>query len=315
MHTCVMKTKLIYATEKTYQDLLSLFFCQSNGYIELKGKAFDLNGKRKRLDDSDANFGYFYLWFDCLAICKKINITDNSDIQLIKDEVNLFLKPANITLESGVFTCERLDYCQNIVVEDARLREIYLSLFVGLPYKSGYLLRDNVYYESVYYKNKSRRCQVYDKEAERRNKHERIAPYEKGCIRFEYQLNKNYLNYKAKKKGWNTSFKSMFNLAQEEKMMMELASYFIPADFHSLAEAIDIISKSTYSEITKKHLIKYITAIADNEYGMNGVDYVCPLTKSSYHKLLAAINVHPMTISDDLGIKNLFNPARLLIQS
>lgn len=149
------------------------------------------------------------IFVDCLEHLQKANM-DPSDIPVIRAAILAAITPLGISLDE--FALESIDYCQNMMVPNARERRLAMRLWHKTSkhfLKAVRIDRKNIKNENyLYYKcqNDFYRVQLYSKQDERADKGLTAKPYESGVLRLEYQLRKEHLLYHWRRYGTPCSF-------------------------------------------------------------------------------------------------------------
>lgn len=315
MHTVAFNSEIIVINQlkhSRYSDLPKLWRPNQSSFpIRVYYRTFSRHGTK---------LVYFKLHVDCLMLLKKVNV-EGKDILFIKDACNNFLRQAALTIDD--FHIVRIDYCKNIQMVNEQKRNILFQTLHQCKTQCDYLSGIS-YDHGIYWFNRSRALQIYDKEAERREKRKSIRSYEKDVIRVELQLKSRYIkdaaNKLAKSLGRKTknmgnpyrTFDFWVSVIREKKHLEVLEKHIPHGDFYSVEGANKIIDLSNNTELMKRKLKTFLLTIQTN-----GLDIAAKKhsgnTINKYISILSTeMNICPFTIPESLskstGIDFVANP-------
>ena len=243
---------------------------------------------------------YYYgiITIDCLALLKKQNVETPQDISSIKQAVTQFLSGAGLSLSD--FKISRIDYCINYYIYDPSIRSLYFSLLNKANDKIHYVNRDCKYSSGSYHQNGSRVLNIYDKTEERKSKHKRIMPWEKDILRVEHQMKTGAI--KATK--LPRSFDDWMNLDLERKNLQYCSKIIDDGDYWRTDIAEAMINRSSYSDLYKERLKRFIHDIAATDLSTVSSS-MNHCTIATYKKKLNDLNINPVTIDINSSVKHL----------
>ena len=227
--------------------------------------------------------------------------------------------------EDKELTLIRLDFRFDVVVEDEAHRKLLLKLYKKTIETYSFKKKYDQYASSIYFNSKSMQVICYDKEVERRDKHQVVEPYESGVLRFEVRLLNRHLNYIKRQYG---STKSLINYLRDDVwksyMSKHLCPFFFAGNFYKINIATDIIDKSDVKEMDKTKLREFLCDVS--KCGLEGIKKLekdggkkgnePKYTKylvNKYLKLLKQLEINPLLIPKNMKIelgteKCIYNP-------
>lgn len=274
------------------------------------------------------------VFVDCLDFCDSDEL-DDFHMMIIKDKLSYILEPLAIKIND--LKIESIDYCKNVVIEDPGHRQLLMELW-GKTFKqfngANRIFKKNrkPSMKSLKKSKKSKKtkeasrtantlywdcgnrfnAQLYDKEAERKDKGKPIRSYERGVIRLEYQIRAEHIKYQARN-GRLRDFDTWTNEDLRARYLSETERLFFKGDFYSLPRAQTKLKKAV-----QKGVITQV--LADNIYqfmvdiSRSDIDYAVgkcsPTTAKKYIKILSDIDVNPIPIPKNKEIAFLENPFR-----
>lgn len=315
MHTLTFNSEMIVINQlkhSRYSDLPKLWRANQSSFpIRVYSHSFSKYGTK---------LIYFTLHVDCLMLLKKINVEDK-DILLIKDACNDFLKQAALTIDD--FHIVRIDYCTNKRMANKQERDILFQTLHQCATQCNYLSGMS-YDHGVYWHNRSRALQIYDKEVERKEKSESIRSYESDVIRVELQLKSRYIkdaaNKLAKSLGRKTKnignpYRSLdfwVSVSREKEYLEALEKHIPHGDFYSLERANEIIDLSNNTKSMKKKLKTFLLIIQTNGLDIAAKEHRRNTINKYISILSTEMNICPFTIPESLsrstGIDFIANP-------
>lgn len=205
------------------------------------------------------------VFVDVVKLLGRINIHQH-DGQEIIDNINKIL--LGIFFFIPKLKLIRIDYRFDIVIEDLQIRKLLIKLYNKSEDKKAYMNKISVfnyhtrtanYKTSIRYANKSRSCNVYDKQTERNDKNMFVNEYERNVLRFEAQVKRRHIAYNKRMYGINDSFEAYFTSEMYNYFMerIVLASLLGDGDYYNIYYASKIIKQSNFREKDKKELIEF----------------------------------------------------------
>lgn len=309
MHSLNLTTKVCFLNSSEYNRLLKLKNIKgiSIGHTPI---AF------KRANQPQGII--FTLTVDCLEIIEKCNVTTVEEIAEIRNEVNRFLQPAQMSVHDLHVT--RIDYCYNEVESEYIKRQCIYELFNTMPADTYYLHQGRSldmklveYKTGAHRSNKSRAFLLYDKNAERSQRNSgRMQPWEVNVIREELQL----MHEKLKNLGdfdpvyKDRSFDKWMDLDRERDFLLQACKIFPYSDFWSKEKAKELILGSSYSNVIKKRLIEYVELVAEEKSMDKAFEKLgrSKRTVKDYIEKLEQLNVNPVTIDKKWHYSYIENP-------
>ena len=189
-----------------------------------------------------------YLFLDAIKLLSKADITER-DYNLIQQEIDNISKGLCLNKTNNGFTLLRLDYRYDVQVEDIRVREFLFKLYEKSIERYRFLKRCNgkkkvVYGKGVKYKttcyfnSRSLVIAIYDKEAERSAKGEKVEVFEEEVLRFEVRLLNNHLKNNKRNKGITKTLEAYM----KQEMYLDYMYKYIrkilqPGDYYTIREA------------------------------------------------------------------------------
>ena len=154
MHTFVL-SKMVHAKTAEIIQMESLRdYLDSEPQLyegAIKLSCFPINVQDNR---DDTAWAYAYqLKVDVLMLFHVINTTDEHYI-LLKEILENLLHRYGFSVDD--FCVTRVDFCENVVVRNAKERELLFRLLQSCPTHAAYTVRESIYDSSVYSKSKSR---------------------------------------------------------------------------------------------------------------------------------------------------------------
>ncbi len=120
---------------------------------------------------------------------------------------------------------------------------------------------------SVYYVNKSRHAQWYDKKLERLEKGKEYTVHEEFLVRQEVQCHSRHIKYMAKYKGVPRTWDTWVSVEREEYYLTHARPVFPVGDFYSMDKAEAIINASSLTPYFKRRLIEVLALVHNEGYG------------------------------------------------
>lgn len=281
MHTIDFSTSPLFPSDYICLDLEALHK-KNTPVIKISERSLtDEKGKIRGV--------YFLLEVDCLALMQKQNI-ELADIPAILAALNSFLAPAGVDMND--FSVCRIDFCKNVVMSDELKRNALFDCLNMMPRNLFHLHKTETFKHGLYLHNKSRVMQVYDKNVERDEKWKGVAFFEWNVVRLEVQVKTGAI----KRTKCSRDFSTWVNLGVEEFQIRRYLDKLPHADFRSLPEAEKHIDASSFSSTMKARLTAFIQKVADTDMD-TAMSFQSRDTNKKYIRMLAEINVNPVTIN------------------
>lgn len=221
----------------------------------------------------------------------------------------------------------RADLAKDVCVRNPELYTLLTNL--GVPYGNRRLKRtainkppDILFYESCYFKSKSKHINIYNKMAAQINKGQvsyKVIPDIKYLFRIEIQILKSGIKYNSSKQKDERSIRSYLNdEIVTNYLLSELKCLFGPEKYVTYSLAVQLINQSDETDMEKRKMIHTIELI----HQMNGLynlekaltdnnsDLAKELgnLKTFKEKRLAKIRnlgINPVVIPDEYGYEEL----------
>lgn len=241
--------------------------------------------------------------------------TKKSQMAIIRDYLVNILEPLDIDVNEMIV--RSIDYCKNFYVLSSEERELLLELWDKthecfkhahrIPAK---LCRtpNKLYWACMGHYN----VQIYDKEAERKDKGETTYSYDRGLMRLEYQIREKHIDGHYHK-GRPRTFDAWTDWVLRSEYLAETEVLFFRGNFYSLPRVKTKLNKAVRTGKVKP-------VIADRIYqfmvdiSKKGVDYafsqVSKATAQKYIEILSEIDINPIPIPKNRGVSFLKNPLR-----
>ncbi|MEG2458006.1 MAG: hypothetical protein RSB41_03855 [Bacilli bacterium] len=214
----------------------------------------------------------------------------------------------------------RIDYRYDKIINDKEKRILLIKLYNKNDEKKAYMKKTFVFHKSskknnkhcsLRYLNKSKSCNVYDKEEEREAKFQEILDYEKNIIRYEAQIKRKHILYMKKRYNIDDSFEIYFTPALYNLFMDKVVVSSIGiSDYYNLYYASKKIKFSMFKDTDKEELIKFLRNISNNGRIHNCKELYSKYKYDKLLKQLGALNINPILIPKNDPITIIENPIK-----
>jgi len=199
----------------------------------------------------------------------------------------------------------RLDYSFDIKVPCESERKLLLETLKKHQKNYRRLRQDCTYQTTIYYKSKSVKVVIYDKNSERKAKNEDPFNWEIDVLRVEVQLMNTHLYNRCKRNKISKIIESFLN---KDLFLEYLNTYLFKlineGDYHTLNSAKQLVSSLKLKANKTNKLIKMLTDCSTNgiHYIKEGMD---PKTFKDRISSLDYTNLNLVTLPDDCTYQNL----------
>lgn len=264
-------------------------------------------GKRWRLN----------IFIDIIKLLGRAEINQEDKCEII-DRINEILYELFSYIPE--LSLYRIDYRFDVVIDNIEKRKLLIKLYNKCENKKAYMKKQKVYnkrtgrshkYSSLRYKNKSKSCNIYDKEIERAAKCESVKEYEKDVLRFEAQVKRKHIQYMKKQYNIEDSLEIYFTAELYNVFMTKIVISTIGlSDYFNGYHARNIIRSSTLKEKEKNELIKFLEDINGNNTLQKGKEIYSSYKHSKFIKQLKYLNINPILIPKNSGFSKIKNPIK-----
>lgn len=234
---------------------------------------------------------------DFIKLLGKVNVCEEDNLNINK-EMNAFIFDivGNRNKEEVLI---RIDYRFDIAV-DKRERETLLYLYNKTMDKFRFKKKYNQYDTTIYFNSKSIQSKVYDKEVERKDKHEKVEDYEENILRFEVAVRNQHLNYNKRTYNIEKSINQYLNDSLFKIYMKKnLETFLYKGDYYTIYKAKKIIKSSNIKENDKDEVIEMIKYIS--KFGVTKTKEKFSKYKfKKYINILDELNINPILIPKNL---------------
>ena len=315
IHTLDLSYKLdLLATN--YVDVIAVF-------IKLMANGTGVPGIKVEINNQQAPHGrttclgvYCNLHIDALRLTGRRNLTTPDDYDLIAAQVNTLLAPAHLSIND--MAVYRVDYCYNAIVPDQNTRSLLLRMYSKCNQSGGNMRVSHFKQQhpgavqtinGAYSSNHKRGVQIYDKEAERQDKHIPPRDYEMGVLRLEYQTRWGEI-----KDAKHYDYGYWLNDNRAKSQLRKCAALFFYGDFYTVAAADKALLADGVSDLMRDKLHRYMVAIS--RYGVSAAADHCGCsaeTARRYRSTLQEHHICPVPIPKAYGVSHIANPFSSLL--
>lgn len=248
---------------------------------------------------------------DFIKLLGSPNISE-SDIAEISYKLDDYL--GNFVVSSGNnLELRRLDYRFDAYIDDEIVRNLLIKLFKKCLTKKHYMVRTTTTFKtSVTYSSKSRSNNIYDKEAERKDKKKSIKVYEKHVLRFEAQILSSHIYYLKKSQGLQKVLENYFFEDMYRKYMKNMiVNTFYQGNYYNSRMASKLIYQSVEPKTAEK-ILDFMISISKLRSVSKAMAVIGKYKYDKYIKILQNIGVNPILIPKEHRIPYIENPLKLL---
>lgn len=215
------------------------------------------------------------------------------------------------------FKLRRIDFRFDVVIENISQRKLYIKLFKKCQDNVAYMKKDKnkAYKTSTRYKNKGKAANIYDKEAERKDKGCDVMWYEKNVLRFEAQVMSNSIKYMQTKYDIEPTLDTYLKTEMHDKFMKELVLKPIGAGDYYSASAVKKKMKGRIKDSNIKQLLELLNYISSKRSMSKAKVEFGSYKFKKFMKILNEEGINPVVIPKSHSIHKLENPLKELINS
>ena len=307
--------------EEIYRYIENKFNSKSSNYINLSkyvGRdAFSVEVRKLK----KGKIHRIYMFIDIVKLLGRVNIIESDKVIVLNniDDVLSDILPSNL-LDKLDIRVHRFDYRYDKIIESKEDRRLLVKLYNKHSDRNAYMNKVDVFdkvtkksnkLSSLRYQNKSRACNIYDKEVERDAKCEVIMDYEKCVIRYEAQVKRRHITYLKSHYGIEDILEIYFSHAMYNVFMNKIIISTIGVeDYYSIYHARKIINNS--SSLTEKKRSDLIKLLINTS-----LEKDCGFKKSKRNGLikeLKKLGINPILIPKHENIPHLVNPIKDILK-
>lgn len=260
------------------------------------------------------------IFIDAVKLLNKSIIVE-ADMEAILSIVNFISN--SILGYPGDIILNRIDYRFDKVIIDKDIRELIMKLYNKNENRKAHMKKVSVFNKntkksnrktSIRYVNKSRCCNVYDKEEERKFKGEAILNYENNVLRYEVQVKRNHIRYLKRNYSIPDRFEEYFTKEKYNHFMEKnIIAAYGKSDYYNLYYARKKIYESNLNEKYKEELINFLKETAIKKGLTKSKKSYTYYKYRKFIKQLNELNIHPIIIEKSNSIKKLENPIKNIL--
>lgn len=316
VHTIELFSKL-NSNELNY--ITNKFNIKSKNYFNFS-QYHDIDGikiEMKKIKTKIGGSWGLYVFVDVIKLLGRAIIKEVDKDKVIED-INEIIY--SIFSYSPQLRLRRIDFRFDAVICDEKKRNLLIKLYNKCENKKCYMEKEEVYnretrrsnkYSSLRYKNKSKVCNIYDKEKERVAKYKSIMDYEKNVLRFEAQVKLRHIKYMKYHYNLEDSLEVYFSNALYNVFMNKIVIKSIGiSDYYNEYHARKIINCSSLKNKEKEELKKFIKAINGKNKFSDGKKLYSSYKYKKFIGQLEQLNINPILIPKNSGYSKIENPIR-----
>lgn len=288
-------------------------------YVGRNGVILEIKKLKKR--KSKNKVWRIYIFIDVIKLLGRANIVEDDKVIVLDDIYDILsdILPNNLSDKLDL-KLDRFDYRCDKIIENKEDRRLLVKLYNKNEARKAYMNRIDVFNNltkksnkssSLRYQNRSRACNIYDKEVERDAKCEIIMDYEKSIIRYEAQIKRRHIEYFKKRYDIDDKLELYFSNAMYNVFMNKVIVYTIGIeDYFSIYHARKIINNASLRENTKNDLIKFLIDKSFNKDSKFKKEKCYRLTKK-----LKELGINSVLIPKHENIPHLVNPIKDILKN
>lgn len=261
-----------------------------------------------------------YIFIDVIKMLDRADIVEADNVIVLENIYDILsdILPNNL-LDKLDLRLHRFDYRCDKIIENKEKRRLLVKLYNKNEDRKSYMNKIEVFnnltkesnkISSLRYQNKSRACNIYDKEVERDAKCEIVMDYEKSIIRYESQIKRQHIKYLKKRYGIDDKLEIYFSNAMYNIFMNKvIVSTVGIEDYYNIYHARKIIKNSLLREKTKSELIELLITTS-----LKGK---CRFKREKCNRLtkkLKELGINPILIPKNENIPHLVNPIKDILK-
>lgn len=309
--------KIFRYLEKRF-NIKNFAYFNLSQYVGINGVSIEIKKLNKQIDKS--KLYRIYMFIDVIKLLGRAKIIE-SDKGIVLDTIYDILTDilANNLSDKLDIRLDRFDYRYDKLIESKEIRQLLVKLYNKNEHRKSYMNKIEVFNNltkesnkksSLRYQNKSRACNIYDKEIERDSKCEIVMDYEKSIIRYEAQIKRRHIQYLKKRYSIEDSLQIYFSDAMYNLFMNKvIVSTVGIEDYYNIYHAKKIINNSSLREKTKSELIELLINTSLKKECSFKKDKCNRLTKK-----LRELGINPILIPKHENITHLVNPIKDILK-
>ena len=276
-----------------------------------------VNVEIKKLETKIGNRWRLYVFVDIIKLLERAEINTEDKCEIIEKINKILYDIFSYIPELALY---RIDYRFDVVINNNEKRKLLIKLYNKYENKKAYMEKQKVYNKrtgrshknsSLRYKNKSKSCNIYDKEIERAAKCESVKEYEKNVLRFEAQVKRKHIQYMKKHYNIDDSLEVYFSTELYNVFMSKIVISTIGiADYFNKYHAKNIIASSNLKQKEKDELIEFLEVINGNNTLQNGKEIYSSYKYRKFLEQLKKLNINPVLIPKNSGFSKIENPIK-----
>lgn len=287
-------------------------------YVGRDGVKLEIKQLNKR--KSKNKIWRIYIFIDVIKLLHRADIVEADKVIVLENIYDILsdILPNNL-LDKLDLRLHRFDYRCDKVIESKEERRLLVKLYNKNEDRKSYMNKIDVFnnltkesnkISSLRYQNKSRACNIYDKEVERDAKCEIVMDYEKAIIRYESQIKRQHIKYLKKRYGINDKLEIYFSNAMYNIFMNKvIVSTVGIEDYYNIYHARKIIWNSSLREKIKDELIELLIDTSLKRKCRFKREKCTRLTKK-----LRELGINPILIPKHENIPHLVNPIKDILK-
>lgn len=175
-------------------------------YVAIDGVKLEIRQLNNR--KSKNKIWRIYIFIDAIKMLDRADIVEADNVIVLENIYDILsdILPNNLSDKLDL-RLHRFDYRCDKVIESKEKRRLLVKLYNKNEDRKSYMNKIEVFnnltkesnkISSLRYQNKSRACNIYDKEVERDAKCEIVMDYEKSIIRYESKIKRQHIKYLKK---------------------------------------------------------------------------------------------------------------------
>lgn len=294
-------------------DIKNKNYFNFSQYHTVSGVKVEIKNIKTKLGDS---WG-LYVFVDVIKLLGRAVIKETDRDKVIEDINEIIYSIFSYTPQ---LLLRRIDFRFDAVICDEKKRNLLIKLYNKCENKKGYMEKVEVYnretrrsnkYSSLRYKNKSKVCNIYDKEMERVAKYKSIMNYEKDVLRFEAQVKLRHIKYMKSHYNVEDSLEVYFSNALYNVFMSKIVIKAIGiSDYYNEYYARKIINSSKLKNKEKEELKEFIKTINGKNKFSDGKKLYSSYKYKKFIGQLENLNINPILIPKNSGYSKIENPIR-----
>lgn len=246
-------------------------------------------------EEDSSGYWYAKVNMNIPEMLNKNEATDKDVKQILKTLNEFSLQ----FTEQPAFTLQRIDYKQDFIITDEKLRQLYINQCKKSFEKRGYLVKNTVYKTSVEFKNKNRKLIVYDKNAERKRKYKFPAKYENHVLRTEVQLKRRYIASQKRNNGFCDTIENyLYEEKKNEIFQKTVAPILFSGRYYIMDKAFEIIDRSPYRINKKTGLKELLLSVEETSLEETKQSYEVNKFRR-YLNSLSDLGINPILLPDN----------------